>query len=117
MGPGFAAANGPRCMARYVAVGSTAEIPVGGAKAFVVGDREVAVFNVDGTFYGIENACPHQGAPLAEGTLEGTTVTCPWHGWCFDVTNGTMPVPLSTVDTFGVQIEGTTLSIAEEPGI
>lgn len=48
----------------------------------------VAVYNVDGTFFATQNACTHRGGPLGDGTLEGTTVTCPWHGACFDVTTG-----------------------------
>lgn len=48
----------------------------------------IAVFNVGGTFYAIANACTHVGGPLGEGRLEGTTVTCPWHGSQFDVTSG-----------------------------
>jgi nitrite reductase/ring-hydroxylating ferredoxin subunit len=48
----------------------------------------IAVFNVGGTIYAIANACTHMGGPLGEGTLDGATVTCPWHGSQFDVTSG-----------------------------
>ena len=48
----------------------------------------VSIFNVDGKFYAVDDRCPHRGAPLSEGVITGTTVTCPWHGAKFDVTNG-----------------------------
>ena len=103
-------------MSDFVAVTTTSEIPSGEAKAFVVGDREIALFNVAGSFYAIENACPHQGGPLAEGFIEGTTVTCPWHAWCFDITTGAMSLgAFSSVDAFDVQIEGSTVKVSAEP--
>jgi nitrite reductase (NADH) small subunit len=55
---------------------------------FVVADRIVALFNVDGTFYALDGICPHQGGPLGKGSLTGCIVTCPWHGFQFDVTTG-----------------------------
>jgi nitrite reductase (NADH) small subunit len=48
----------------------------------------IALFNVAGKFYAIANACTHVGGPLGQGKLDGTTVTCPWHGSQFDVTSG-----------------------------
>lgn len=50
--------------------------------------REIALFNVQGKIYALDNACPHMGGPLGEGELEGCVVTCPWHGWQFDVKTG-----------------------------
>ena len=64
------------------------EVPVGTAREVVSGDRVIALFNVAGTFYALDGVCPHQGGPLGQGTLEGCVVTCPWHGWQFDVTSG-----------------------------
>jgi nitrite reductase/ring-hydroxylating ferredoxin subunit len=54
----------------------------------MAGEQVVALFNVDGTFYALDGICPHAGGPLGEGTLRGAIITCPWHGWQFDVTNG-----------------------------
>jgi nitrite reductase/ring-hydroxylating ferredoxin subunit len=103
-------------MSEFVSVARTADIPPGEAKAFVVGDREVAIFNIDGAFHAIENTCPHQGGPLAEGSLEGQVVTCPWHAWCFDVTTGEMTMGgFTSVDAFDVQLEGSTISVSSEP--
>jgi nitrite reductase/ring-hydroxylating ferredoxin subunit len=103
-------------MPRFVPVTTTTAIPEGEARAFVVGDREIALFNIAGRFYAIENTCPHQGAPLVDGWLEGNLVTCPWHGWCGDVTTGKMSLgDYTAVDGFDVQIVGSTISVCSEP--
>jgi nitrite reductase (NADH) small subunit len=105
-------------MPRFVPVAQVDQIPPGTAKAFAVGDYEVAVFNVGGTFYAIENTCPHQGGPLVDGWLEGAIVTCPWHAWCFDVRNGKMTLgDYARVDVFDVRVEDSTVSIASEPRV
>lgn len=64
------------------------EIPVGSIKEVLVGGKPVALANVAGKFYAMDNACLHRGGPLGQGQLEGNVVTCPWHGWQFDVTTG-----------------------------
>ena len=51
--------------------------------------RIVALFNVAGQFYALDGICPHQGGPLGKGVLRGCIITCPWHGWQFDVSTGT----------------------------
>ncbi|MFB6135410.1 MAG: Rieske (2Fe-2S) protein [Halobacteriaceae archaeon] len=81
-----------------------ADLPPGERRVVEVGGRSVGVFNVDGEYHALTNVCPHQRAPLCEGTLTGTTsaegvddvewerdgevLVCPWHGWEFDVTTG-----------------------------
>jgi nitrite reductase (NADH) small subunit len=67
---------------------AVADCPPGSGKEIVVADRVVALFNVDGQFFALDGVCPHQGGPLAEGELTGCIVTCPWHGWQFDVRTG-----------------------------
>ncbi|MBI4440723.1 Rieske (2Fe-2S) protein [Candidatus Woesearchaeota archaeon] len=57
-------------------------------KCVMVKGKEIACFLVDGKIHCIENACPHAGGPLCEGDLAEFTVTCPWHGWSFDVRSG-----------------------------
>jgi nitrite reductase/ring-hydroxylating ferredoxin subunit len=54
------------------------------------GRYDVAIFDVNGELYAYENACPHQGGPVGEGIVDDATVTCPWHGWCFDLRSGKM---------------------------
>ncbi len=105
-------------MPEFKNVATTAEIPVGQARAFIVGDREIAVFNVAGTFHAIENSCPHQGGPLAEGWIDANVVTCPWHAWCFDVTTGAMTLGgYTSVDAFDVALDGSTIAVATEPRV
>jgi nitrite reductase/ring-hydroxylating ferredoxin subunit len=64
------------------------EIPPGSIKEVRVAGQPIAVANVGGTFYAINGTCLHRGGPLGQGQLEGAVVTCPWHGWQFDVTTG-----------------------------
>ena len=100
-------------MADFVRVASTGEIPAGQGRMFDVGGRQVAVFNVAGRFCAIDNVCEHQGGPLAEGELEGCVVTCPWHGWTYDVCSGISPDdPDTKVQHFEVKVEGDSILIA-----
>jgi nitrite reductase (NADH) small subunit len=104
-------------MPPYERVAAAGDIPPGRAKTVAVGGREVAVFNADGTYYAIEATCPHQGGPLAEGWLDGTLVTCPWHAWCFDLRTGRMALAgdFCSVDTFDVRVEGADVEVDSEP--
>lgn len=65
-----------------------AEVPSGAIHQLQVGGTAVALANVGGKFYAINDVCVHRGGPLGEGELEGQVVTCPWHGWQYDVTTG-----------------------------
>jgi len=51
----------------------------------------LALCNVDGTVYAIDNTCPHAGGPLGEGSLDGEFIECPWHGWRYNVRTGERP--------------------------
>ncbi len=64
------------------------EIPEGTGQEFVVADKVIAIFHVDGDYYAMDGLCPHAGGPIGTGNLRGCIVTCPWHGWQFDVTTG-----------------------------
>jgi len=64
------------------------DVPPGTGRAVEVEGRAVALFNVDGTFYAIDGTCLHRGGPVGEGDLDEAIVTCPWHGWQYDVTTG-----------------------------
>jgi nitrite reductase (NADH) small subunit len=75
-------------MVRWIRVAELADCPPGAALECTAEDRVVAVFNVDGTIFALDGVCPHQGGPLGKGSLTGTIVTCPWHGWQFDVRTG-----------------------------
>ena len=71
-----------------VRVGRAADVPIGTGRVFEVAGRAIAVFNVDGAFFAIDNECSHRGGPLGDGDLEGKVVLCPWHAWRWDVTTG-----------------------------
>ena len=75
-------------MQQWIEVLHVDDCPPGTARETVAGDRVVAVYNVDGTIHAMDGVCPHQGGPLGKGSLSGCVVTCPWHGWQFDVRTG-----------------------------
>lgn len=75
-------------MARWIRACDVSACGTGQAIEVVIDDRIVALFNVDGAFYALDGICPHQGGPLGCGELAGMVVTCPWHGWQFDVVTG-----------------------------
>jgi nitrite reductase/ring-hydroxylating ferredoxin subunit len=75
-------------MADFIEIARLDQIPPGSGSRFTVADKDVAVFNVDGTIWVIADTCPHAGGSLGLGKLNGTIVTCPVHGMKFDVTNG-----------------------------
>lgn len=95
-------------MAELVTVAKTSEIGAGQAKAVDVKGQTIALFNVGGKFYAIEDTCTHVGGPLSEGEVQGTAVTCPWHGAQFDVTSGKVlgPPAGEGVKNFPVRVEG-----------
>jgi len=100
-------------MADFVKVAETTEIPPGTGKTVTVNGNTIALFNVDGTFYAIDNTCIHRGGPLGEGELSGKIVTCPWHGWQYDVTTGISTFnPMAKVACYQVKVEGNEIKVA-----
>ena len=100
-------------MSELIKVANKKDLGSGRAIAVTVKDKTIAVFNIDGQFYAIDDACSHAGGPLSEGEVNGTIVTCPWHGATFDVTTGE---PLNGIasDSLGrypVVVEGEDIKI------
>lgn len=94
-------------MARWIRIAQIDECPPGKGIERVAGDRIVALFNVDGEFYALDGVCPHQGGPLGKGCLTGPILTCPWHGWQFDVRSGQHQLSRTLVQPrFEVRVEG-----------
>ena len=96
-------------MAQFVKVGTRAELDeLEGGKLVEVGGQKIAIFNVGGRYYAIENTCPHRGGPLAEGKIEGDEVICPWHGSRFNVKTGAVlePPARQGVRSFAVRVTG-----------
>ncbi|MBZ5539438.1 MAG: Rieske 2Fe-2S domain-containing protein [Acidobacteriia bacterium] len=88
-------------------VAKVAEIPAGTIREFQVEGKAIALANVGGKFHAINNSCLHRGGPLGGGVLEGQVVTCPWHGWQFDVTSGkVMQNPAVGVDCYSLEVHG-----------
>jgi nitrite reductase (NADH) small subunit len=93
-------------MPRFVKLATLEELPSGAAKEVEFEGRVYALYNIGGTISAIDGICPHQGGPLADGPIEGTTVTCPWHGWQFDVRSGKTPLgPKITQPVYEVKID------------
>jgi nitrite reductase (NADH) small subunit len=96
----------------YFEAGRTTETESGRARVVYLRGIEIALFNVNGDFYAVDNLCPHEGGPLVAGTIRGMVLTCPWHRWQFDLKTGCSPVnPAIQVQTYPVQIEGERIKI------
>jgi nitrite reductase (NADH) small subunit len=93
-------------MNQWIPIARVAECPPGTAIERIVAGRVVALFNVEGMFYALDGICPHQGGPLGKGQLTGAILTCPWHGWQFDVRSGRHQLSASCVqECFAVRVE------------
>jgi len=97
----------------FVKIATVAEVPVGTAKQVALGKRKLALFNVGGVFYAIDDACPHKGAPLSQGEVQGLEVICPYHDAAFDLTTGAhlCPPAKSGVRTYKVQVVGDEIQV------
>jgi len=95
-------------MPESVKVANCQEVPPGAKKLVDVDGRAIALFNIGGTFYAIDDVCTHDGGPLAEGELSGCEIECPRHGARFDVRTGKplcMPA-IEPVTTHKVVVQG-----------
>ena len=100
-------------MGEFITVAKVGAIPEGAGRAFCVGDKLVAVFNLGkGEYHAINDLCPHMGASLAEGPLENGMVTCPWHSWRFRVCDGTWcDNPRIKTDVYEVRVVGDEIQV------
>ena len=100
-------------MPNFIRVASTSDLKSGENKVVNVNGIDVALFNIDGEFFATNNTCLHRGGPLGEGFLEGDVVTCPWHGWRYDVKTGAnVTIPSAKVATYQVKIEDNNILVA-----
>jgi nitrite reductase/ring-hydroxylating ferredoxin subunit len=100
---------------RFVTVARCADVPANESRVFDLGGIPVAIFNAGGAYYACKNVCPHRGGPVGEGDFDGRVVTCPWHGWQFDVTTGAnVLMPAAKVDTFAVRVEDDQIQVGIE---
>jgi nitrite reductase (NADH) small subunit len=91
-------------LSRFVKVAEKNDLTDGLGKVVNVEGRSIALFRVKDQYFALANVCLHRGGPLGEGNLSGSVVTCPWHGWKFDVRTGSFTIiPTLKVTTFQVR--------------
>jgi 3-phenylpropionate/trans-cinnamate dioxygenase ferredoxin subunit len=101
-------------MAEFVKVASTNEIAPSQARLVIVKDKAIALFNVDGQIFALDNGCTHDDGPLAEGEISGHEVICPLHGARFDVRTGEVlgPPAYEAVARYDVRVTATDIEVA-----
>ncbi len=97
----------------FVKVATLSEVPEGRSKQVTVNKRVLALFNVGGTLYAIDDTCPHRGAPLWEGCVENLEVVCPWHEARFSLATGAHQCPPARRDVtaYKVQVVGDEIQV------
>jgi nitrite reductase/ring-hydroxylating ferredoxin subunit len=91
-----------------IIVGKTADIPAGKMQKITADGKEILVVNIDGNYYAINDTCTHAGASLSEGALEGSIMTCGWHGAKFDCKTGKLvsfPAKIKDLNSYKVTVE------------
>ena len=100
-------------MPKFVKVAKTSEIADQSATCVEVEGKQIALFNLGGEFYAIDDTCTHRGGPLSEGSVDGDQVECPWHGAHFNIKSGevTGPPALEGVTKYTVRLVGDAIEI------
>jgi nitrite reductase/ring-hydroxylating ferredoxin subunit len=101
-------------MAKWIDVTTTSDLPEGGKQCAQADDMAVVVFHFEGSYYAIENTCPHAGLPLGEGEHHGKVITCPFHGYAYRVDTGRnidFPEDELPVRTLPVRVEGQNIQV------
>jgi nitrite reductase (NADH) small subunit len=102
-------------MTEFVKVASTNHIVPGRCMTVEVSGSRIALFNVAGTLYAMDDTCAHRGGPLGDGSLDGAIVSCPWHGWQYDVSTGVCQTnPGIRMVCYEVRIDGDDILVALE---
>ena len=99
----------------FISIAKLDELPPGTCKSIDTDEWGVALFNVDGQIYALDNTCPHAGGPLGEGSIDGEYVACPWHGWKFHIPTGTCrknPTPSLNVPCYEVRVVENTIQVS-----
>ena len=100
-------------MGGFLKAAMTDDVPAGRGKMVGVGGKHIALFNVGGNYYAIDDTCTHKGGPLSAGEVKGGKVTCPWHGATFDLITGEVvgpPAPVG-VSRYNVRVVGDDIEI------
>ena len=99
----------------FIPIAKIEDLPPGTCKTIETKDWGIALFNLDGRIFALDNNCPHAGGPLGEGTIEGEHIACPWHGWKFHIPTGVCqknPTPSWNVVCYDVREVDGTIQIA-----
>lgn len=104
-------------MAKWIEVCNSEEVPAGERKFIDVQGQPICLFNIDGQLHAIANICPHAGLPLAQGELCGKVITCPFHGYAYNVETGKNvdyadDIPVAV---YPIRMQGQKLEIDLEP--
>ena len=94
---------------QWIRITACANIPPREGRAALVGDRELAIFNLGGRFLAVDNRCPHRGGPLSDGIIAGVAVVCPLHAWKVCLEDGAVERPANQgacVRTYATRVEG-----------
>ena len=104
-------------MTTFVKVATVADVPPGTARQVEVDGRKVAVVNVRGTIYAIDDTCTHEEESLSDGPVVGELIVCPKHGSRFHLPTGrVMSLPaVRPVNTYAVKVEGDDILVSPEP--
>lgn len=103
-------------MSAFIRVAEAASLPPGRGRTVHAGGREFALWNIEGRFYCMDDACPHRGGPLGAGMLEDGCVCCPLHGWAFDPRTGhCITRPDRPVRTYPTRVEEGWVLVSVEP--
>jgi nitrite reductase (NADH) small subunit len=100
-------------MGQFIRVASTADLAPGETRCVEASGKKIALFNLDGSFYAIDNTCTHRGGPLCEGGVSGGEVTCPWHGAVYNFKTGAVlsgPAPRG-VASYAVRVQGSAVEV------
>lgn len=103
-------------MSDWVDVAPVAELPPGARRVVSVENTQIAVFNLDGRYYAIEDVCTHDGGELASGACEGDVIVCPRHGARFSIKTGAVLAPpaYEPVATFPVRVENGVVQVRDD---
>ncbi len=100
-------------MAEFIRVADLGQLPPGGCTAVEVKGKSIALFNAGGEIFALDNECLHRGGPLGEGELDGDVITCPWHGWQYNIRTGERcGDPATCLARYEVKIEGDQILVA-----
>lgn len=104
-------------MTEWIDVGPEGSIEPGDHRLLEAGDTEVAVFNVDGRYFALENLCSHEEFPIAGGTIDDDCITCPLHDAEFDLHTGEALTPPAEdpIPTFPVRVQDGMIQVADRP--